>query len=91
MVKRKSVSLLFCHTTYSHVNIDANNIEVISSEVITAVPLTNADLWDLVYKNFNLDIFIPEGRTATLSCDISNKNNLTAQQPRTAQNSTSLW
>jgi len=64
---------------------------VISSEVITAVPLTNADLWNLMYKkNFYLDIFNLEDRTAALSCDISNKINLTAQHPRTANNSTSL-
>jgi hypothetical protein len=40
--------------------------------------------WLLGYKkNFFLDIFILEDRTATLSCDISNKIILTAQQPRT--------
>jgi len=54
---------------------------VISSEVITVVSLTNADFWDLVYKNFFFDIFIPKDRTATLSCDISNKSTLTAQNP----------
>jgi len=78
------------YAQYSHINIKANNIEVISSEVITVVLPTNANFWDLVYKNFFLDIFIPEDRTATLSCDISKKSNLTAQQPRKEQNSTSL-
>jgi hypothetical protein len=40
---------------------------VISSEIITAVPPTNADFWDPVYKkNFFLDIFILEDKTATV-------------------------